>query len=140
LVLVECWGTTGDNFEVEANADSLRLRFAKGHILTEFRIPVSHGLVSVPDPEAQQVFRSSLLSKMRDAKSPEGMKSGFFSLHAGKDRVKAASQYARLRERTAAGRAEDKTFLPAVNEVSEHRRRRPSQVHLSGPALGLWRL
>jgi hypothetical protein len=73
LALVEVRGTTGDNFEVEARTYSLGLRFAKGHILTEFRVPVSHGLVTMPDPETQQVFRSSQFPQMRDAKTPEAM-------------------------------------------------------------------
>jgi hypothetical protein len=116
------------------------LRFAKGHILTEFRVSISYGLVTVPDPKTQQVFRSSLLSKVRDAKSPEGMESGFFSLHAGKDGVKTTPQYIRLCERTAVRRPEDKTFPPAVNEVFEHCRHRPSQVNFSRPARRvLWR-
>jgi integrase family protein with SAM-like domain len=33
-------GTTGDNFEVEANPNSLRLRLAEGYILTEFGVPI----------------------------------------------------------------------------------------------------
>jgi hypothetical protein len=73
-------GTTGDNFEVEANPNSLRLRLAEGYILTEFGVPIGHSLVTVTDPETQQVFRSSLLSNVCDAKSSEGMESGFLSL------------------------------------------------------------
>jgi hypothetical protein len=73
LFLVEVSGTTRDNFEAEANSNSLCLRFAEGDILTEFRVPVGHGLVTVPDPETQQVFRSSLFPKMRNAETPEGM-------------------------------------------------------------------
>jgi len=42
VALTESWGTLGDNFEVEANSDTLRVRFAEGHILTEFRGPIGN--------------------------------------------------------------------------------------------------
>jgi hypothetical protein len=116
VLIFKNWGTTGDNY-VKAHANSLRLRFAKGHLLTEFCVPIGHSLVTMSDPEAQQIFGSSLLPKMRDAKSPEGMESGFLALHAGEDGVKAASQHVRLCQRATVGRPEDESFLPAVNEV-----------------------
>jgi len=54
------------------------LCFSESYILAEFGVPVGHGLVTMTDPETQQVFRSSLLPKVRDTETPEGMKSGFF--------------------------------------------------------------
>src|SRR5205807_2129700 len=111
----------------------LRLRFAEGHILTEFRVSVGHGLVTVPDPEAQQIFRRSLFPKMRDAEAPEAMEPGFLPPHAAENQMQTAPQYIRLRERAAARRAEDEAVPPPANEVFEHGSHWPSQVHFPDP-------
>jgi hypothetical protein len=59
VALTESWGTLGDNFEVEANSDALRLRFAEGHILTEFRVLIGNAFFQKPGArKTKQISRT----------------------------------------------------------------------------------
>jgi len=65
VALTESWGTPGDKFEVEANSDSLRLRFAEGHILTEFRVPIGNSFFQKPGArKTKQISRTLSLARV----------------------------------------------------------------------------
>jgi hypothetical protein len=64
--------------DMESESCLLRREPAELHVFLQFRVAISAALVTVTDPEAQQVIRHSLLAKMRHTVSPKGVEAALY--------------------------------------------------------------
>jgi hypothetical protein len=99
---------------------------------------VCHGLLHVPEPEFDQVFRCSLLTQPSRTEPPHRMKTRLLYLEFFQDTMEGPTKQICLRNWLTHFVGEQESRLASANKSLEQFRQVRIDVHLSVSVLGLW--